>query len=466
MINIILTELLIFSMQPASICATACKILQYGYVMVKQNPIHLNLNVRGLAPSATLAINEKSAEMQARGLPVYRLGLGQSPFPVPERVVQALRDHAHEKDYLPVGGLRELREAVAAFNLRTQGIQTNPDLVMIGPGSKELIFILQLVYYGDLMIPTPSWVSYSPQARIVGRHVYWVPTSPDNFWRMSPDQLDKICRTDPDKPRIAILNYPSNPTGYTYPLDRLKELAQVARKYKVILVSDEIYGLLHFRNQHVSVARYYPEGTIISGGLSKWCGAGGWRLGTFSFPESLEWLYRAMTIVASETYTSTSAPIQHAAVTAFEGGEDIESYLTCSRRILRGLAHYATDRLREMHVDIPMPQGAFYLFPDFGVYREALAKKGICTSVELCNTLLEETGIAMLPGYEFGREPAELTARIALVDFNGKEALEAASGAGNNNGIDDAFIRTHAPRLATAFDRMAEWFSAFHLSLH
>ena len=114
--------------------------------MAKQNPVHLNLNVRGLAPSATLAINEKSAELRARGRKVYRLGLGQSPFPVPERVVQSLRDHAHEKDYLPVSGLKALRESVAGFNRRLQGIETNPDLVMIGPGSKELIFILQLVY--------------------------------------------------------------------------------------------------------------------------------------------------------------------------------------------------------------------------------------------------------------------------------------------------------------------------------
>ena len=181
--------------------------------MAKQNHIHLNLNVRGLAPSATLAINEKSAELQALGRPVFRLGLGQSPFPVPGRVIQSLRDNAHRKDYLPVSGLNSLRESVAGFNERLQGIRTDPGLVMIGPGSKELIFILQLVYYGDLVIPTPSWVSYSPQARIVGRHVYWVPTSPDNYWRMSPDQLEKICRTDPDKPRIAILNYPSNPTG-------------------------------------------------------------------------------------------------------------------------------------------------------------------------------------------------------------------------------------------------------------
>lgn len=427
--------------------------------MTRQNPIHLNLNVRGLSPSATLAINEKSAELQARGLPVFRLGLGQSPFPVPDRVVQSLRDNAHEKDYLPVSGLMSLRESVASFNFRTQGIRSDPELVMIGPGSKELIFILQLVYYGDLVIPTPSWVSYSPQARIIGRHVYWVPTSPDNQWRMSPDMLEKICRTDPEKPRVAILNYPSNPTGYTYPLERLEKLAEVARKYKVILVSDEIYGMLHFKNEHVSVARFYPEGTIISSGLSKWCGAGGWRLGTFSFPESLDWLHRAMTIVASETYTSTSAPIQHAAVTAFNGGEDIDDYLFHARRILRAMAAFATERLAEMRVITPMPQGAFYIFPDFGVYREELAGRGIYTSVELCKTLLNDTGVAMLPGYEFGRDPAEMTARIALVDFNGREALQAASLEYLNREPDDNFVRKYAPKLAEAFNRMAEWFA-------
>ena len=428
--------------------------------MSKQNPVHLNLNVRGLAPSATLVINEKSRELVARGRPVYRLGLGQSPFPVPERMVQALRDNAHVKDYLPVKGLAPLREAVASFNRRTQGIETAPDNVMIGPGSKELIFILQLVYYGDLLIPTPSWVSYSPQARIVGRHVQWVPTRADNYWRMSPDQLDKICRTDPDKPRIAILNYPSNPSGYTYPLDRLKELARVARKYHVILVSDEIYGLLHFKNQHVSVARFYPEGTIVSSGLSKWCGAGGWRLGTFSFPDRLDWLCEAMSIVASETYTSTSAPIQHAAITAFEGGGDIDDYLIHSRKILRALARFMVDQLEKMGVEIPMPHGAFYLFPDFGIYREKLAAKGIYTSVELCNTLLEETGVAMLPGYEFGREPAELTARMAFVDFDGERALKEAESDYADREINGEFIHRAAPRLVEAMKGMSAWFSA------
>lgn len=427
--------------------------------MAKQNTIHLNLNVRGLAPSATLDINEKSQELLAQGKPVYRLGLGQSPFPVPERVVQALRDNAHEKAYLPVRGLKPLREAVAFYNMRTQGVETPAENVMIGPGSKELIFILQLVYYGDLVIPTPSWVSYSPQARIIGRNVYWVPTSADNFWRLSPDQLDKICRTDPGKPRIVILNYPSNPSGYTYPLDRLRELARVAKKYKVILVSDEIYGLLHYKNQHVSVARFYPEGTIISSGLSKWCGAGGWRLGTFSFPPSLSWLCDAMSIVASETYTSTSAPIQYAAITAFNGGEDIEEYLSHARRILRALAKYFVKQLEAIRINVPMPHGAFYLFPDFEIYREKLTAKGIYTSVELCSVLLEETGIAMLPGYEFGRDPAELTTRMAFVDFNGETALNAAKKEYRFKEIDELFIHTYAPRLVDALKRISAWFS-------
>jgi aspartate aminotransferase len=267
-----------------------------------------------------------------------------------------------------------------------------------------------------------------------------------------------ICRTDPEKPRIAILNYPANPSGYTYPLDRLKELARVARKYKVILVSDEIYGLLHFKNQHVSIARFYPEGTIVSGGLSKWCGAGGWRLGTFSFPKSLDWLCKAMSIVASETYTSTSAPIQHAAISAFLGGEDIEVYLNNARRILRSIAKYITGQLSHFGIHVPMPHGAFYLFPDFGIYREKLASRGIHTSVELCATLLDETGIAMLPGYEFGRDPAELTARMAFVDFDGETALKAAYQLSGTHDIDISFIRIHAPRLVEAIQRMAAWF--------
>jgi aspartate aminotransferase len=421
-------------------------------------PVNLNLNVRGLQASATLAINEKSRQMAAEGKEVFRLGLGQSPFPVPEEVAEALRRNAHQKDYLAVKGLPELREAIAGFNMRMHKVEDDPGDVFIGPGSKELIFILQLVYYGDLIIPTPSWVSYAPQAKIIGRNVHWVPTSPDNDLRMSPDMLEEICLNDPDKPRIAILNYPSNPTGVSYPIERLKRLAEVARKYHVILVSDEIYGLLHHNNQHVSVARYYPEGTIISNGLSKWCGAGGWRLGFFSFPSGLRWLHHAMAVVASETFTATSAPIQYAAIKAFEGGPFLDDYLQKARRVLKAILKYIMHRFDKLKIKYPHPQGGFYIFPDFGHYREKLNEKGIFTGRQLCDRILDETGVAMLPGIDFGRPPEEFSARIAYVDFDGKAALDAATMLCVDDKLSqEAFVKEYAPNIVKAIDRLGNW---------
>lgn len=328
---------------------------------------------------------------------------------------------------------------------------------MIGPGSKELIFILQLVYYGELIIPTPSWVSYSPQARIAGRHVTWVPTSEVNNWRLSPEKLDLICRSDPDRPRVVILNYPSNPTGSTYPEERLIKLAEVARKYNLILISDEIYGLLDHEGKHISISRYYPEGTIISSGLSKWAGAGGWRLGTFTFPENLRWLQNAMAIVASETYTSTSAPIQYAAITAFEEHPEIDEYLFYSRKILKALGNYMADRLRAINITLPSPKGGFYLFPNFNFYREKLASKGVLTSFELCEKVLQDTGVAFLPGMDFGRQPEELTCRMAYVDFNGEMVLAKAISETDGKPVDTNFLKKYCPKMISALDCLEAW---------
>ena len=419
--------------------------------------VHLNLNVRGLPQSATLAINEQSARLRQEGRQVFRLGLGQSPFPVPQPVVEALRTNAAQKDYLPVRGLRELREAVAAYYRRTQGIERSGEDVLVGPGSKELMFIMQLVYYGDLVIPTPSWVSYVPQAQIIGRQVRWLPTHAKNQWRLTPDEMETLCREDAERPRIVILNYPCNPTGGTYRLEELRGLARIARKYRVILLSDEIYGELHYQGRHVSIARFYPEGTIVSGGLSKWCGAGGWRLGTFVFPPSLKWLLDAIASVASETYTSTSAPIQYAAVRAFQGGIEIERYLWQSRRILKVLGHYVMWRLRECGAAVPAPQGAFYLFPDFEQHRETLRAQGILTSQEFCAHLLDETGVAVLPGSVFGRPREELSIRIAAVEFDGARALAAAEQMPANRPLDEAFLRDYCGNTLTAIDRLCAW---------
>jgi aspartate aminotransferase len=419
--------------------------------------VQLNLNVRGTQRSATLAINEQCAALKQAGREVYRLGLGQSPFPVPESVVEELRRNAHQKDYLPVQGLLELREAVAEQHKRDFGIDCNADDVLVGPGSKELMFLLQLVYYGDLVVPTPAWVSYAPQARIIGRHVQFIRTEQSNRWRLSPDQLGSLCRLDPRRPRIVVLNYPSNPTGASYSESELEELAKVASRNRVVILSDEIYGKLHHLGEHRSIVPAYPQGTIFSGGLSKWAGAGGWRLGLFVVPRKMRWLLDAMAAAASETYTSTAAPIQYAAVRAFQGGEDIEQYLASCRRVLKGLGGLLAGMLRAAEVEVVEPEGGFYLFPDFTPVAEALARRGITSSLELCERLLQDSGVAVLPGLAFGRAPDELMARLAYVDFDGAAALEAVAKLPDDEAIDETFLRSFCARTVEAVERLCEW---------
>ena len=422
-----------------------------------QPDINLNLNVRGIPQSATLAINEKSEQLKKEGKKVYKLGLGQSPFPVPQPVVDALKTNAFQKDYLAVKGLYQLREAIAEYYSRVQGLTFSYEDVLVGPGSKELMFLLQFVYYGDLVIPTPSWVSYAPQAQIIGRHVRWIPTSRLNKWKLTPEELIAHCKDDPIKPRIVILNYPSNPSSVTYSIEELKKIAAVAKKYKIILLSDEIYGELHHEGKHVSIARFYPEGTIISSGLSKWCGAGGWRLGTFIFPPNLRWLLNSMAAVASETFTATSAPIQYAAITAFKGGTKIQNYLVNSRCILKKLGTYITDKLIKSGVYVVYPEGGFYVFADFSAFKEKFNSTGINTSKDLCEKLLDETGVAILPGTVFGRPENELTARIAYVDFDGKKAINAADKLKKGKVIDKEFLNSYCGNTVKAIDLLCNW---------
>ena len=422
----------------------------------------LNLNIRGLGQSATLAINKISRERRAAGLPVYRLGLGQSPFPVPLPVIEALRFNAHQKDYLPAEGLPELRNAVAEYHRRRDGIAIRQDDVLIGPGSKELMFLLQLAYYGELLVPSPCWVSYVPQATIIGRRVKIVPTSFATQWRITAESVERLCQEerDPRRPRILILTYPGNPDGSTYTAEELNAIAEVARKYEMVVLSDEIYGQLHHKGMHVSIARYHPEGTIISGGLSKWCGAGGWRLGTFAFPQDLHFLLEAMADVASETFTSVSAPIQYAAIRAFRIDAQIERYLWHVRRILAGLGGRVYDILVQAGIHLHRPAGAFYLFPDFSPLSEKCAQRGIFESKTLCDRLLQDTGVAILPGTVFARPAMELTARIAYVDFDGARALSASETVPIDQPLNADFIDHYCGNVVEAASRIVDWINA------
>jgi len=360
--------------------------------------------------------------------------------------VESLSAHAAEKDYLSVEGLEALCASVAGYHARVDGVPIKADGVLVGPGSKELLFLAQLAFGGDLVLPAPCWVSYRPQAQIIGKTIVRVPSTKEARWRVNPEALDTVCADG--APRMMILNYPGNPDGLTYTTDELQAIAAVCRRRNVIVVSDEIYGPLDHQGQHVSLARFYPEGTIISGGLSKWCGAGGWRLGTHAFPTELRWLQQAMATVASETYTSGSAPIQYAAVTAFDGGPEIDAYLTRARAVLRALSARIIDTLHGAGIGVHPPTGAFYIMLDFSAHQAQLASRGITDSLTLCEQLLEDTGVAILAGANFEQPPEVLTARLAYVDFDGTAALQ-------HTGSD--VVDACCPRVAEGVERLAAW---------
>lgn len=401
--------------------------------------------------SPTLSINEKCKALVSDGKTVYRFGFGQSPFPIPKIVTDALKVNAHQKDYLSVKGLEELRKAVSKYNY-SKGIISSAENILIGPGSKNLIYLLQLVLKGELLLPAPSWVSYAPQAMMIGKPYSWLETKSSNNWMLAPETLENHCLKNPDTQKLLILNYPSNPVGASYIEEELKALATTARKYKVIILSDEIYGELYFENPHLSLASYYPEGTIVSSGLSKWCGAGGWRLGTFTFPKNMHNVLEAVSVAASETYSAVSAPIQFAAIQAYKGHPKIEAFLIQSRHILKSIANRVSKILSAAHIAHPHPQGGFYLLPDFEYYREKLEAKNIKTSDELCDRLLSDTGVALLPGTAFGMPADRLQARLSFVDFDGQKALELVKP-----DLDEEALNQIAGHMMEGLKKMVDW---------
>ena len=417
----------------------------------------LNPAADRLRPSATLAINEHCARLVEQGREVVRLGFGQSPFPVPQPVVEELRRHAHEKVYLPVQGLSALREAVSDYYRRTEGLVCDPGQIIVGPGSKELMFILQLTLEAEVLIPSPSWVSYAPQAGLFNRPVQWLSTSIATGLKIAPEQIGEACRRNPGQLRLLILNSPGNPTGATYTSQELEAIAAAARENRVLILADEIYSGLHFKGGHISIARFYPEGTIVSNGLSKWCGAGGWRLGTFVMPTELNWLTNAMLAVASETFTSVAAPIQYAAIKAFSDDPEIEAYLAGCRQILHGVASAVAQRLRSAGTRLCKAEGGFYMFPDFST--TARAKTVVehdWTAESFCARALEETGVAILPGSDFGYPGSRLASRMAFVDFDGTAALCALTG----TTPDDAFLDRYCQPTLKGVELLSEWLSA------
>jgi len=399
--------------------------------------------IKNIKPSSTLRINEMSKGLEKKGKKIFKFGFGQSPFEVPEDVVNELKKNASKNKYLSIQGLEELRESIAKYTTIKKEYNYKSENVIIGPGSKELMFLLQILFDGDILLPSPSWVSYAPQA-ILGRNkIQWIKTSRDNNWFPTGGDIEKIVLKDKNKNYLLFLNSPNNPSGQI--CKNLEEISLIVNKYNIIILSDEIYSELSFEKDFKSISNFCPKKTIISTGLSKWCGAGGWRLGHFIIPNELNNLKDSIKTLASETFSSVSAPIQYAAINAYS--QDHSEYINKSKNILKAVGEFVYENLNSNKVIINKPQGGFYLMPEF-------LNKSFSTSSEMCDNLLKDTGVALLPGSDFGFEENRMLARLSFTDFNGKEFIKNIE---ENKKIDNGLILKFAPKIAEGVNTLKKW---------
>ena len=399
--------------------------------------------VKDLKPSSTLLINEISRKLEEQGKKIFKFGFGQSPFKVPEDVVRELKNNAHQNKYLPMQGLSELRNAVAKYTSKKKNYDYKSENVIIGPGSKELMFLLHIIFDGEIILPAPSWVSYAPQA-ILGRNKAQIlQTKRENNWFPTASEIEEIVLKDKNKNYLLFLNSPNNPSGQI--CENLEEIASIAEKYNLIILSDEIYSELSFMNNYQSISNFCPKKTIISTGLSKWCGAGGWRLGYFLVPDSLTEIKNMINVLASETFSAVSAPIQYAAIKAYE--QDHSNYINKSKNILGAIGNYVYENLRSNKVLINRPQGGFYLMPEF-------LNKKFNSSSEMCDSILNDTGVALLPGSDFGFEQTKMLARLSFTDFDGQEFMNKIE---DNQKIDNDEINKFAPKIVEGVDKLKKW---------
>lgn len=392
--------------------------------------------------SATLAANEAQAERRRRGEPVLPLGFGEAGLPVHPALRAALAEAAGQAAYGPVAGLPALREAAAGYWER-RGLPTSPADVVCGPGSKPLLYGLLLALGADVAVARPSWVSYAAQAAMTGGRAHFVPTRPGQGGVPDPVLLDRAVTAARDGGRrvgSVVVTLPDNPTGTLASPATIRALCEVAAEHDLAIISDEIYrDLVHDpAAPFTSPAAVAPERTIVTTGLSKSLALGGWRIGAARLPgggqaaPGLAGLRDRLLAIGSEIWSAPSGPVQQAAAAAFGEPPELLDRVARSRSLHAAVARAAAARLGAAGVAGPGPQAAFYLYPDFGPWRDWLrARYRVATGPELAALLLDRYGAGVLPGRAFGEDAAALRLRIAtgLLYGDRDEQREAALAA-------------------------------------
>ena len=392
---------------------------------------------------------------------LYGFAFGQSPFPVPKIVQEALIKNADKGTYAPVPGIPELRDAISKYNKHYFGMDISPERIYVGPGTKELIFNLLEVLHGTVILPTPAWLGYLPQIRLLKKNYHMLPARANK--KFSPDDLKKLALRLQDRQKILILNNPHNPTGLLYDKLELEEIADVCRDQNIIVISDEIYAQTTYNfSKFISMGKIYPEGTFVTNGLSKSHAAGGYRLGYVIFPQHAVDLKRQFKKILATEYTAVSTPIQHAAVAGFEISKEMDDYFDVTRNIHQIMGEYTYHALSTIDgIKTTKPDATFYLLADFNVFATELQKAKINTSQKLSEALIVHPyHTAIVGGDSLVLERTDFSARIAYVDYDGAKVYQ--------NYLDNKpkstserveFVKNNAPKVVAGIEMICRFFS-------
>ncbi|MBV9822328.1 MAG: aminotransferase class I/II-fold pyridoxal phosphate-dependent enzyme [Actinobacteria bacterium] len=380
------------------------------------------------APSPNLALNEVVARLQQTGRQVVHLGFGESQLPVPRFLADRLLAGAHRNGYGQISGEDDCRQAAAGYFNRRR-IQAEPDQVVLAPGSKPILLALMAALPGAVVLPQPCWVTYGPQAALLGRRVIDVPVPAAAGGVPDPDQLLaalRSARASGVRPTSMILTLPDNPTGTYAGRDLVCRLAEIAEMEDLLIISDEIYrDILHDRDADiVSPAELVPDRTVVTSGLSKSMSLGGWRIGFARFPATAAGaaLRARVVAVASEIWSSLAGPMQEVARYVLSEPAEVRSHLAASTRLHATVAAGVYEAMAVAGGNCRRPTAGFYVYPDLEPLRPALAEQGISDSASLQQQLLERHGIAVLGGHHFGDDPAALRFRAATSMIYGTDA--------------------------------------------
>ncbi|HHL40372.1 MAG TPA: pyridoxal phosphate-dependent aminotransferase [Deltaproteobacteria bacterium] len=376
--------------------------------------------VDNLEESATLAVTARAKALRAEGRDILSFAAGEPDFDTPDNIklaaVKALRE-GHTK-YTPVGGIPELKDAIIEKFKRDNGLDYERDEILVSCGAKHSFYNLCNVILdpGDeVLIPSPYWTSYPEIVKIAGGDPEIMPTSEKEDYKLNPGLFNEYITS---RTKALVLNSPSNPTGTVYTADELAEIAQVALRKDVLIISDEIYEKLVYDSlKAVSIASLADElrdRVVIINGLSKTYAMTGWRIGYTAGPKEI---IKAMTVLQSQSTSNPASMSQWGAVEALTGPQDEVEKRVGEFEKRRNAMVEGLEAIKD--VTVVRPGGAFYVFANLSrYYWREYGGKTIKGSVDMAAYLLEEAGVAVVPGEAFGEDTSvRITFASSLEDI-------------------------------------------------